>query len=207
MDSVDLTRRAAIRDAATRLFAEHGPERVTLKQIADAAGVSAPLVVHHFGSKDGLKQVVDDHVGRVFDDLFAEFSEHPELLAAPAGGASLAELLTRHLPPDSPVPAYLRRLLLSGAPEGYRLFRRWYELSLGFTVAMHEAGVLRPGTDPVALTVFLMADDLATILLRDHFADVTGVDPLSAEGLARWGEQALSICRHGFLVDNEEGTE
>lgn len=44
------TARAVIRDEALRLFAERGPDDVTVRQIA-AAGVSPALVVHHFGSK------------------------------------------------------------------------------------------------------------------------------------------------------------
>jgi pimeloyl-ACP methyl ester carboxylesterase len=41
---------------ASRLFAVHGPAAVTVRQIATAAGVSPALVVHHFGSKEGLRE-------------------------------------------------------------------------------------------------------------------------------------------------------
>ncbi|WP_406206370.1 helix-turn-helix domain-containing protein [Streptomyces sp. NBC_01017] len=58
----DRTRRAVIRDEALRLFADRGPESVTGRQIAEAAGVSSGLVVHHFGSKGGLRREVDEYV-------------------------------------------------------------------------------------------------------------------------------------------------
>jgi len=47
----DRTARAVIRDEALRLFAEHGQQAVSLRQVASAAGVSPGLIVHHFGSK------------------------------------------------------------------------------------------------------------------------------------------------------------
>lgn len=70
-DRGDLTARAVIRDQALRLFAEHGPEAVSLRRVAAEAGVSPGLVAHHFGSRAGLRQAVDDHVAGLFDDLFA----------------------------------------------------------------------------------------------------------------------------------------
>jgi TetR/AcrR family transcriptional regulator, regulator of cefoperazone and chloramphenicol sensitivity len=52
----DLTAAARIRDAAIEQFGEHG-FGTGLRAIAEAAGVSAALVIHHFGSKQGLRQL------------------------------------------------------------------------------------------------------------------------------------------------------
>ncbi len=49
-----MTAREVVRDEGLRLFVAHGPDAVTVRQIAAAAGVSPALVVHHFGSKEGL---------------------------------------------------------------------------------------------------------------------------------------------------------
>ena len=57
----DLTATARIRDAAIEQFGQHG-FGVGLRAIAKAAGVSAALVIHHFGSKDGLRKACDDYV-------------------------------------------------------------------------------------------------------------------------------------------------
>src|ERR1700735_2154278 len=57
----DLTAAARIRDAAIEQFGEHGVA-VGLRSIAEAAGVSAALVIHHFGSKVGLRKACDDYV-------------------------------------------------------------------------------------------------------------------------------------------------
>lgn len=50
----DLGKRAAILDAAKRLFVEQGYDGVSMDQIAAAAGVSKLTVYSHFGDKDAL---------------------------------------------------------------------------------------------------------------------------------------------------------
>ena len=70
----DRTARAAIRDEALRLFAAQGPDAVTVRQVAAAAGVSPGLVMHHFGSKAGLRAAVDEHVLAMFTVILGEFT-------------------------------------------------------------------------------------------------------------------------------------
>ncbi|MCU0267275.1 MAG: TetR family transcriptional regulator [Acidimicrobiales bacterium] len=52
---------AALVDAATTLFAEHGFTAVSTRDIARAAGVSHTLLFRHFGSKDALIAAVAAH--------------------------------------------------------------------------------------------------------------------------------------------------
>ncbi len=46
--------RASILAAARRMFASEGADRTTIRAVAQAAGVDPALVMHYFGSKDGL---------------------------------------------------------------------------------------------------------------------------------------------------------
>jgi TetR/AcrR family transcriptional regulator, regulator of cefoperazone and chloramphenicol sensitivity len=197
----DRTARAVIRDEALRLFAEHGPEAVTVRQIAAAAGVSPGLILHHFGSKQGLREAVDQHVLALFDVMLGEMTgEHAGDLFDPAASGSLAEAIVRHLPPQSPVPAYLRRLLLDGGEGGRELFRRLFQLSAQTLDALAAAGLAAPGADPAVRAAFLMSNDLAVLLLREHLAEVLGTDPLSDAGMARWAREALAIYGSGLLA-------
>ena len=43
-----------------RLFARRGAAAVTIRDIAAEAGVSPSLVIHHYGSKQGLREAVDN---------------------------------------------------------------------------------------------------------------------------------------------------
>ncbi|GAA3085592.1 TetR/AcrR family transcriptional regulator [Streptosporangium carneum] len=203
----DLTARAVIRDRALELFALHGPDSVTVRQISTAAGVSPGLVIHHFGSKERLRAAVDAHVAAVFDGLFARAAAGD---LDPADGASFAEVFLRELPPASPVPRYLRRLLLSGDPAGTEVFRRWFGASRATADALVARGVLAPGRDPLVRAAFLMVNDLVLLLLRDQLADVLGVDPLGQEGAARWADEVLAVYRDGLFARGTErfqGTE
>lgn len=58
----ELDGRERILAVATRAFAEVGYEGATTAQIARDAGVTQPLVHHHFGSKDGLWRAAMDRV-------------------------------------------------------------------------------------------------------------------------------------------------
>ncbi|MEV5827267.1 helix-turn-helix domain-containing protein [Spirillospora sp. NPDC052242] len=178
----DRTARAAIRDEALRLFALDGPDRVTVRRIGEAAGVSAALVVHHFGSKEALRETVDRHVVGLLEGIFDELAANPD--PADDGRASLADALLRRLPPDSPVPAYLARLLPGDDPAGARLFRRLFEAARRHAPTPERAA-------------FLLVNDLAVLLLRHRIADVLGTDPLSREGLARWTAEAATGYEKG----------
>jgi AcrR family transcriptional regulator len=199
--SSDLTARAIIRNAALRLFAERGADAVTVREIAAAAEVSPALVVHHFGSKEGLRAAVDAHAAETFDRLFEAGGEELADVLAGHGTASIAELFARALPPDSPLPAYLRRLLLTDDPAGAVLFARWYAATESLLTSMSRAGVATPSEDPGVRAAFLLANDLALILLRGHITAAIGVDPLTPTGLARWTAEVTRVYTDGaFLV-------
>lgn len=193
----DRTSRARIRDEALRLFAEHGPDAVTIRDIAAAAGISPALVVRHYGSKDALRAAVDDHVAHIFEAMLAPVSTGPGALE-PGALPSLAEMVTGHLPADSPIPGYLARLLVTSGPVGSALFRKLHAVSRDALDGLTESGSAESGADPDVRAAFLLVNDLAVLMLRSHLTELLGVDPLSAGGMQRWGAEVLSIYRSGL---------
>jgi len=207
IDHGDLTARATIRNAALRLFAERGPDAVTVREIAAQAGVSPALVLHHFGSKDGLHAEVDAFAARAFDAIFEAMPTDKlvELLTGGAARGSLAEAFARGFPPGSPLPAYLRRLLLTNDPAGAALFGRWYAATRRLLDAMAEMGVARPSEDPDIRAAFFLVNDLALILLRNQIAVAIGADPLTPEGMDRWAREASIVYAEGaFRAPRQE---
>ena len=69
--SDDRTAIARIRDAAIEQWGEQG-FNVGLRSIAEAAGVSAALVIHHFGSKEGLRKTCDDYIAEEIREAKSE---------------------------------------------------------------------------------------------------------------------------------------
>src|SRR5690242_2767504 len=49
---------AAVLDAATELFADKGPDAVTVREVADRASVNHALIHRHYGTKQELLRVV-----------------------------------------------------------------------------------------------------------------------------------------------------
>ncbi len=198
----DLTARATIRNAALRLFSERGHDAVTVREIAAASGVSPGLVVHHFGSKDGLRAAVDAHAAASFDAVFVELDGQDLAVMLTDGEAttSVAEAFARAFPPGSPLPAYLRRLLLTEDPAGAALFGRWYAATRRLLDVMVERGFATPSEDPAALAAFLLVNDLAVILLRNQIAAAIGDDPLTPAGLDRWARNVTSVYLGGAFT-------
>lgn len=193
-----------LRDTALRLYAERGPDAVSVREVAAAAGVSPGLVVHHFGTKDALRAAVDDHVTALLEALLAGLGDLAQEGSEPDLAAGTAGLLLAHLGPDSPVPAYLRRLLVAG--EGAPVFARWYRATLEATERLRADGLLTDTRDPEARAAFLLVNDLAVFLLRDRLHDVLGFDPLGPDGAQRWAATVVEAYRGGVLAadDDEE---
>jgi AcrR family transcriptional regulator len=195
----DRTARAKIRDEALRLFGERGPDAVTVRDIAAAAGVSPALVIRHYRSKDGLRGAVDEHVADVFEAMLAQ-----AVRAAGSGPfdqaalPSLAEAMAEFLPADSPIPGYLGRLFLSDGPVGTALFRRLHAVSKDTLAALARTGDADTGPDPDVRAAFLLVNDLAVLILRNQLREVLGIDPLSGDGIQRWATETLSIYRAGL---------
>jgi len=60
----------AVLDAALKLFAEKGFAETSLRQISVESGVSHPLILHHFGSKDDLYKAVKRRVVEGYGERF-----------------------------------------------------------------------------------------------------------------------------------------
>jgi len=80
--------RNAIVEAALAVFAAHGFHGAGTRQIAQAAGVSQPLLNHHFGGKDALWRVVGEQITADFMAFMTDAVD----LALPPGDAVEAML-------------------------------------------------------------------------------------------------------------------
>jgi AcrR family transcriptional regulator len=196
----DLTARATIRNAALKLFAELGPDAVSVRQIAAAAGVSPALVLHHFGSKAGLRAAVDAHVvDRLGDLVDGEEASETAREIATGSPASIGEIFARYFPPDDPLPDYLRRQLLAADDAGTAMVRTWFEVSRQMFDQMVAAGLARESADPDVRAAFMLGADLALLLLRRPLTEALGFDPLSPDGVVRWAAEVTDITRYGVF--------
>jgi AcrR family transcriptional regulator len=76
---------------ALELFAEHGYEKTSLREIAEALGVTKAALYYHFKSKEDIvRSLVEDYFGRV--DALVSWGENE-----PPGPATRAEILRRYV--------------------------------------------------------------------------------------------------------------
>jgi AcrR family transcriptional regulator len=200
-DPADLTAVAAIRIAAMELFAERGYAEVTVRQIATAAGVSPALVIHHYGSKERLRAVLEERVAAFLESMLADLARVSE----EGGSATLAGLLVDRLEREPAMAGYVRRLLCEGGPAGVALFERLYQATRAGMQALEEAGAVRPSQDEPVRDAFLLSNDLALLLLRPHISQVVGIDPLARDGLVRWSAEVLDVYTGGVFVTAPPG--
>jgi AcrR family transcriptional regulator len=72
--------RAALVEAAARLFARHGVDAVSVDAVSDAAGRTSGAVYDHFGSKQGLLMaVLDDWTDALVGAVVTEMEQAPDL--------------------------------------------------------------------------------------------------------------------------------
>ncbi|MBB5891033.1 TetR/AcrR family transcriptional regulator [Kutzneria kofuensis] len=172
--SDDLKARARIRDAAILRFGRDGFAAAPVRRIAADARVSAALVVHHFGSKQGLIEACDAH-------------------------AMAIARQARHAEGAGPMLSYLARAMVERPAETAAMFDEMVAVTER-TLADRGA---RPAADPRLRAVVLVCMELGGFALHDQLGRHLGVDPFGPDGMARLGK-AMGELLLGGLFDGEK---
>lgn len=207
MSSADLTARARIRDAAIAAFGELGFAAATMRVIAERAGVSPALLVHHFGSKEGLRRACNDHV--------AQFNHSEKSRMLLTGDLPQMSAYLEEHPEARPMHDYLVQVLLEGGEGATRLFDRMADDLTALLAAGEDAGTVRAHPDAEARATVNTAFGLGMLVFRTQVARrLGGTDLFDAEVRERYGDYATHLYRHGLLTgahpgapaDDPEGT-
>ena len=166
----DVTR-AALRAAAERLVAEHGPAALSVRAVAKEAGTTTRAIYSLFGSKEGL--LVDALAQGAFEFLFEEIGKQPETDDAVAdliavGTHGFRRLVVEH-------PALYRiafQRILPGLTPGPELTaarqRAWSQLTVKVQ-RLADAGLLEDTSVQKAAVEFnAMLEGLANAELRGN---------------------------------------
>lgn len=181
----DLTAKARIRDAALARFPRDGFAATTIRAIAADAGVSPGLVVHHFGSKDGLREECDRHV-------VAKFRE-TKLAAMEEGNVDNPAFAAMAFQVAEPLLRYFSWALIRGHSAADQLFDEMVRESLEVTRLAVEKGIIESSPDLQTRTTLQMAMMLGMVAFHAHVERNTGIDPLTSEGMARLTPSLLEI--------------
>ena len=189
-----MTTVARIRDAAIELFGSRGFD-VGVRAIAEAAGVSPGLVIHHFGSKDGLRKACDDYVA---EEIRSEKSQAIRSTDAATWLAQVAAIESY-----APMMAYLVRSMQTGGELARHLWQTMIHNVESYLDDGVRAGTIRPSRDPAARAKYLaMAGGGAFLLyiqLHDNPTDLRAVLRDYSEDMMM---PALEVFTEGLLTDS-----
>ena len=146
--------RAAVLDAAEKLFADRGFDGVSMRDLARRSGVSQPLILHHFGTKARLYAAVKQHAMRRFESIW------PESDPGKSSPETLRQAIRNALDRIARDRNVLRLTSWSRLEDDEDLWpgeeRLMRELSRNFA-AGQKAGWLRRDLDPLLLTIMIEA--------------------------------------------------
>ena len=195
----DLTARARIRDAALHRFATDG-FGAPIRAIAADAGVSPALVLHHFGSKDGLRRACDEHVRRLI-------VEGKEPIYGPKDGRRPARADILALLGETErygVPTlYLLRAFQAGGDLARDMFAQLVELTEQALVESVRAGTVRPSLDDAARARYLVVLSLGALVVDQALNPADPHDPgaMARDYLARYALPSAEMFTDGLLLD------
>ncbi|OMC41738.1 TetR family transcriptional regulator [Mycobacterium sp. GA-1841] len=162
----DLTAKARVRNIALDLYSKHGADRISLRAVAAEAGVTLGLVQHHYKTKAGLRDAVDQLVVDYFATALAEVPEadHPTDLADARDQA-----VRRMLQANQAVVDYVRRAVLDPSGENLHLVDALVNLTEREVGRLRNAGRAstkrRRSTQVVAVLVRQMGELLLAPLV------------------------------------------
>lgn len=178
--------------AAIELFGEHGFARTSLKSIAQRAEVSPPLVIHHFGSKAGLRTACDRRLAEEVRAAKTAAVHQDTALSPLAAMSRIAEL--------RPLLRYLARALVDRSPELDDLLDRMVDDAMAYSAEAEEAGWMTPSSDPRGRMVVLTIWSLGALTLHEQLRRMLDVDLLGDDGdMLRYIEVSLELFTQGFL--------
>ena len=193
MRSVDLTAAARIRDAAIDQFGQHG-FGVGLRAIAEAAGVSAALVIHHFGSKEGLRKACDDYVA---EEIRSGKSAAMQSNDPATWLGQMAEIESY-----APVTAYLVRSLQTGGELATMLWQTMIDNAKEYLSEGVRTGIIKPSRDPKARARYLSITGGGGLLLYLQMHETpTDLRAVLRDYARDMVLPALEIYTEGLMVD------
>ncbi len=195
--------RAEILAAAAREFAIHGYAGATTAGIARRAGVTQPLVHHHFGSKQGLWNVV-------LEELFLELRRVMEEAWREVEGAerrTRLEHLLRAFVSFSGRRPELSRLIRTESSEGGEafeaLFENWLAGPLSFLQkelsSAVEEGRIRP-VDPRFAYFAIIGASTQAFAQPELARRAFGVDVKDEQAIARYADLVVELVTRGLLL-------
>lgn len=195
MNVEDAPGRRQLLRAGIKLFAEKGFAAVGLREIAAEAGVSLGLVRTHFGSKDGLRDAIDNYVLDVTKDLYSMVLEHSGEQALEMAVEDALNWISR----DRETLMYARMALMEKTKGSLALFDQMMAIMRQFVQYNEERGFLQPGVDHEWAAIYMLFDFIGPAIIEPFAAASFGHSMYSEDMIARRNAFMKRLFTRGFL--------
>lgn len=191
----DLTPSARIRNAALDLFATRGVARTTIRDVAGAAGVSPGLVQHHFGTKAGLRDAVNQYVVAVATEALGELPD-PRTVANPF--RDLADRITAVAGEHPMALLHVARSVSDGDEAGVELFGSFVAIARAQLAQLQKARAIDRRHDLDWAALHLVVFNLGTLLFRPAVERALGEPFLTDVAIRRWNDASTELMVDGL---------
>lgn len=170
--SADLTAKARIRQVALELFALNGADATSMRAISSRAGVTVGLITHHFGTKAGLIQAVEDDILDGIQHAIAYKESDSDVDAVVR---ALDQRLLDHVDENPLVVSYLRRMMLvEGNGEGSDITERFTRMALRQIKDLRRRGIASTSREPEDQVIQVMLVQLGQVLMQPFVNQISG---------------------------------
>lgn len=170
--NADLTAKARIRQIALELFATNGADATSMRAISSRAGVTVGLITHHFGTKAGLIQAVEDDL---LDGIQRAIAYKESDATTDGVVKKLDQRLLDHIDANPLVAAYLRRMMLiEGNGAGSDLTERFTRMALRQIKDLRRRGIASTSREPEDQVMQVMLVQLGQVLMQPFVDQIAG---------------------------------
>ena len=192
---VPTTGRDKLIHAGLKLFSESGYDGTSVRQLAAEADVSFGLIRKYFGSKEGLRDAIEEYV---IGELQAFYSRSLPLdhRSPEAAAESAAEFFSQ----DNDVLLYLRFALLHPQKGTQKLIQRYFNMYQTLVSSLDEAGQLGEGVDRRWGAFLLMFMQLGPLVLEPFGEQLLGESMYSAKLLRERQKAYIHMLTNPLLI-------
>lgn len=184
----------ALIDAGIKLFAQRGISAVTVRDLAEEAGVNHSMLFRYFGNKEALVQAVFE---TMFEHMGMGMTQEPDSTFG-------EQMLSKTLRAIIDTPDVWRLLTYASLDNSVKLLRKvrnpYMKETLKRLAERQDAGAVIDTIDPRVLLTSGLAMGLGWLVFQNLLSDMTGLKPKDREWVE---EQADQLWAHALRPDTQ----
>ena len=180
---------------ALHLFARDGYAAVGVRRLAEEAGISIGMVRLHFGSKDGLREQLDNLVIEAIQNLYDRVEIDPKN----PDPQQFIQHSVEFSKVERDVLLYLRASLIEQSPRASEMAARLFEITKNWVSTFDKNKLLVDGVDKDTVASFMFYNLIGPLIIEPYSRDLFGRSVYNAKQVKLRNELLLRAMTTGIL--------